>query len=350
VSTHAGLQGEAVRVALLWGDRLAEYWPRLGDFFRQLHHGVHEDLDLDGIDSLLKNQSGVDEHICKCQTLTRCCVCDTRKAQQSDDKAGKVQRKPSAPQISRVVSLPVTTGLEAPPLIHEVLRSPGQPLDTATRAFFEPCFRHDFSRVRVHSGGRAAESARAIKARAYTMGNHIVFQTDEFSSIQNEGKAVIAHELTHVVQQEANSSTEFGSTTRSGEVLRRQPAGEPDEPLDAALARQDLIERIAEDNRKLDEPLDAAQVDKAEREARVAPFFVQEDQEVQRAEGQIASGRTQVPEQLARLQKSLTLAAKAALRESDDLDELRSKIALVEWLKSLTPTLLRDTAKYEELL
>jgi len=93
-------------------------------------------------------------------------------------------------------------------------------------------------------------------------------------------------------------------------VLRRQPANQPDEPLDVALARQDLLDRIAEDNRKLREQLDAAQVGIAERDVQVAPFFVQEDPEIQRTQRQIASGRAQVPARLAKLQQSLTLAAK----------------------------------------
>jgi hypothetical protein len=61
-----------------------------------------------------------------------------------------------------------------PPVVHEVLRSPGAPLDPSTRAFMEPRFGHDFSRVRVHADTRAAESARAVKARAYTVGRDVV--------------------------------------------------------------------------------------------------------------------------------------------------------------------------------
>jgi hypothetical protein len=149
-----------------------------------------------------------------------------------------------------------------------------------------------------------------------------------------KGKALLAHELAHVVQQDAA-------------VLRRQPADKPDEPLDAVLAREEMIDRIAEDNRKLGEQLDAAQVGIAERAVQVAPFFVREDPEIQRIQRQITSGRTEVP---ARLQRSLTLAAKAALAESDELDDLRAKIAFVGWLNNFTPALLRDTAEYEALL
>jgi hypothetical protein len=81
------------------------------------------------------------------------------------------------------------------------LQSPGQPLDAGTRAFMEPRFRHDFSRVRVHSDARAAESARAVNALGYTVGRHIVFDAGQFAPGTVAGNWLLAHELTHVVQQ-----------------------------------------------------------------------------------------------------------------------------------------------------
>ena len=69
----------------------------------------------------------------------------------------------------------------APPIVHDVLRSPGQPLDTATRAFMEPRFGHDFSGVRVHTDARAAESARSVDALAYTVGCNVVFGSGQFA-------------------------------------------------------------------------------------------------------------------------------------------------------------------------
>jgi Domain of unknown function (DUF4157) len=68
-----------------------------------------------------------------------------------------------------------TVANEAPPTVHEALRSPGEPLDGAARAYFEPRFRHDFSRVRVHTGRAAEQSARDVRAHAYTVGHDIVF-------------------------------------------------------------------------------------------------------------------------------------------------------------------------------
>ncbi len=148
--------------------------------------------------------------------------------------------------------------VSVPPIVHEVLRSPGRPLDPATRAFMEPRFGHDFSRVplqnatpriaqssltvgpvndrfeheadrvaetvmegpvlntsietgtqvghdfshvRVHTDARAAESARAVNARAYTVGRDVVFGARQYAPGTIAGEKLIAHELAHVVQQ-----------------------------------------------------------------------------------------------------------------------------------------------------
>lgn len=89
----------------------------------------------------------------------------------------------------------------APPTVHEVLRSPGQPLDPGTRAFMEPRFGYDFSGVRVHSGAAAEQSARDVNAHAYTVRHIIVFGAGQFAPGTRQGRQLIAHELTHVVQQ-----------------------------------------------------------------------------------------------------------------------------------------------------
>jgi hypothetical protein len=85
--------------------------------------------------------------------------------------------------------------------VHEVLRVPGQPLDATTRAFMEPRFDHDFSRVRVHTDEAAARSAQQIEARAYSFGQHIVFGTSQYRPQAGWGQQLIAHELAHVAQQ-----------------------------------------------------------------------------------------------------------------------------------------------------
>ncbi len=90
---------------------------------------------------------------------------------------------------------------EAPPIVHEVLRSQGQPLDPSTRQFMESRFGYDFRQVRVHTNAKAAKSARAINARAYTVGQDIVIGSREYTLNSSRGQYLLAHELTHVLQQ-----------------------------------------------------------------------------------------------------------------------------------------------------
>jgi len=79
----------------------------------------------------------------------------------------------------------------------------GRPLDPDLQRFFQTRFGHDFSGVRIHSDPRASRSARALDARAYTVGNHIVFGAGEYQPATAEGRRLLTHELAHVVQQTA---------------------------------------------------------------------------------------------------------------------------------------------------
>lgn len=99
-----------------------------------------------------------------------------------------------------------------PPIVHEVLRSPGQPMDPATRASMESRFGHDFSQVRVHTDAKAAESARVIGARAYTAGQDVAFGEGQYAA----GKGLLAHELTHVVQQRRGGGNSLQNQLRFG--------------------------------------------------------------------------------------------------------------------------------------
>jgi hypothetical protein len=92
--------------------------------------------------------------------------------------------------------------LVAPSIVREVLRTGGTPLPPATRVDFEPRFDFDFSSVRVHAGAKAAESARAIGARAYAAGVHVVLENGQSpQDLSEAGRASLAHELVHVTQQ-----------------------------------------------------------------------------------------------------------------------------------------------------
>jgi outer membrane protein OmpA-like peptidoglycan-associated protein len=120
--------------------------------------------------------------------------------------------------------------MEAPPSVHQALHSSGQPLDTATRAFMEPRFGHDFGGVRVHTDGKAAESAKAVSAHAYTVGQNVVFADGRYAPGTDAGKQLLAHELTHVMQQTGQThhlqravsceSAEQCPTRSSGETTR----------------------------------------------------------------------------------------------------------------------------------
>jgi Domain of unknown function (DUF4157) len=115
---------------------------------------------------------------------------------------------------------------EVPSSVHDVLRAPGEPLDPATRAFFEPRFGHDFSRVRVHTGTSAERSARDLTAHGYTVGHNMVFEAGRFAPSTSEGRTLLAHELAHVVQQSGGAL-----------AIQRKPAGDERWRRDERAAR-----------------------------------------------------------------------------------------------------------------
>lgn len=95
----------------------------------------------------------------------------------------------------------------APGIVGEVLRSPGRPLDATTRTNMDARFNFDFSGVRIHDDARSADSASTISAQAYTVGSHLVFGSGQYSPGSSSGRRLLAHELTHVVQQSATGAT-----------------------------------------------------------------------------------------------------------------------------------------------
>jgi hypothetical protein len=118
------------------------------------------------------------------------------------------------------------------PLVEEVLRSGGQPLDPGLRGFFEPRFGVDFSAVRIHRDARAASSAKQVGARAYAVGANIAFADGQFAPGARAGRELIAHELAHVVQQGATSG---GAQSGIARQIQRDVAAEED----AAVAAPD---------------------------------------------------------------------------------------------------------------
>jgi len=138
--------------------------------------------------SLSRAPAGLLQRQCACGQHTHGGECE-----QCKKKPMPLQRKS---ENSSVVAT-------APPIVNDVLRSPGQPLEPATRAFMEPHFGYDFGQVRVHADERAAESARAVRANAYTVAQHVVFGSGRYNPRSSGGQQLIAHELTHVVQQQS---------------------------------------------------------------------------------------------------------------------------------------------------
>jgi len=92
-------------------------------------------------------------------------------------------------------------GLDAPASVDLALTAPGHALEPSTRAFFEPRFRADFSHIRIHHDDQAARSASEVGARAFAVDNHLVFGAGQFAPHSATGQKLLAHELTHTLQQ-----------------------------------------------------------------------------------------------------------------------------------------------------
>jgi hypothetical protein len=140
--------------------------------------------------------------------LQRACACSggcpSCQTQQSSQAHEHLQTKPAGTSASGQT----TTS----PLVNDVLGSSGQPLDTATRAFMEPRFGYDFSGVRVHNDANADTTARALNARAFTIGGDVSFASGEFQPETAAGRHLLAHELGHVIQQSGGSQGAAGSS------------------------------------------------------------------------------------------------------------------------------------------
>lgn len=119
------------------------------------------------------------------------------------------------PLVQRQVSGVLAATAETPAVVHETIAAPGQTLDARTREFFETRFGHDFGKVRIHADAKAAQSASYLNAHAYTVGNDVVFGVGGYQPATSAGRRLLAHELTHVVQQE--------SASRAAGALQRSP-------------------------------------------------------------------------------------------------------------------------------
>jgi hypothetical protein len=116
------------------------------------------------------------------------------------------------------------------------LRGGGRPLPVSERAFFEPRFGVDFSQVRIHSDSHAAGVAQSINARAFTLGRDVVFGTTEYAPGSHSGRSLLAHELTHVVQQSGKAASGIQRT-----IELRPPGRGEATAFDRA---QELVDRL----------------------------------------------------------------------------------------------------------
>jgi hypothetical protein len=129
--------------------------------------------------------------------------------------------------------------------VHDVLRSPGRPLEPGVRKEMEGRLAHDFSRVRIHTDGRAAESARSVGAVAYAVGRDVVFDEGRYAPSTPEGRRVLTHELAHVVQQrrvapgEAPSLREDRPAEADAERVAGGQAARP-----GVVVRRPLLQRL----------------------------------------------------------------------------------------------------------
>jgi len=142
---------------------------------------------------------------------------------EADRMADRVVRMPSTVTSGSEVgagSANTRDGVTAPVSVQEVVSAAGYPLDPGARAFFEPRFGSDFSHVRVHADSRAALTAKAVNARAYTVGSDIVFGEGQFDPATRSGQRLLAHELSRVVQQQAGQL-----------ALQRQPLVLPEDVI-----------------------------------------------------------------------------------------------------------------------
>ena len=150
-------------------------------------------------------------HTCPTQVQTKLAI--SRPGDEYEQEADMVAEYiPAMPEDHRSSGRPAPspwrrqdTGVNPAPtipaLVQEVLRSPGQPLASEARAFFSPRLGQDFGSVRVHTDPQAVESARRLNACAYTVGRDVVFGPGQYRPATANGRQLLAHELTHVVQQ-----------------------------------------------------------------------------------------------------------------------------------------------------
>lgn len=194
--------------------------------------------------------------------------------QLEEDEEEKVQTKPLSEQITPLVQrqadqakeeeeedalMPKATPGQAAAVSHglesqvNTLKGGGQPLPESARTFFEPRFGYDFSKVRVHNDGQAAETARAMNAQAYTVGRDVVFGAGKYAPETAEGKRLLAHELAHVVQQGEVSSLDTTLKVSSPDAAAVLQTVEP-RPINSPTRQSMFAHLVPANNHLLMQP------------------------------------------------------------------------------------------------
>lgn len=173
-------------------------------------------------------------------------------APHAESKTGAKSATPAVTEKKKPAEAPS----DVPPIVRRVLRTPGEPLDFATRTAMEARFGHSFRDVRIHTDALAAESARAVYAHAYTVGEDIVFDTGQYQPQTTEGQHLLAHELAHTIQQHglqksggpiaSDNSGDYQHLEREAEnaartVMQHPPAAGA--PVSASRAAQPRLAR-----------------------------------------------------------------------------------------------------------
>jgi hypothetical protein len=153
-------------------------------------------------DSSMTGPAAVDGRAGRNAMQRLCSTCEEnmqRQTMEDEEEEMALQPATAAPGQPTVARAELETQVQAQ-------RGRGQPLPASVRAFFEPRFERDFSQVRIHSDTHAAESAQAVRALAYTVGSDIFFGAGQYGPSTTAGQRLLAHELTHVVQQGASQT------------------------------------------------------------------------------------------------------------------------------------------------
>lgn len=151
-----------------------------------------------------------------------------------------------------------------PSSVHEVLRTSGRALDRAARSYFEPRFGHDFGQVRIHADDKAAQAASSINARAFTVGRDVVFGRGQYAPATDAGLRLIAHELTHVVQQQG---TPQAAVQRAAEAPKPPVNEDTEKEIPAVVAENIDLSALAA---AVPEPAAAQPLPAAQKEAQPA--------------------------------------------------------------------------------